>query len=58
MTTPAEFDDIRPYNPEEIPEVVNELEKDPLFKDAITTALPQMPFEAVIAQYLDILIKS
>lgn len=50
MTTPAEFDDIRPYNPEEIPEVVNELEKDPLFKDAITTALPQMPFEAVIAQ--------
>ena len=50
MTTPAEFDDIRPYNPEEIPSVVNELANDPLFKDAITQALPDMPFEAIIAK--------
>ncbi len=50
MTTPAEFDDIRPYNPEEIPSVVNELANDPLFKDAITQALPDIPFEAIIAK--------
>ena len=49
MTTPAEFDDIRPYNPDEIPSVVNELAQDPLFKEAISLALPDMPFEAVIA---------
>lgn len=50
MTTPSEFDDIRPYDPEEISQVVDELSQDPMFKEAITLAIPQVPFEAIIAK--------
>lgn len=51
MTTPIEFEDIRPYNAEEIPQVVNELAQDPQFKESILTVFPG-PFEAIIARAL------
>ena len=35
MEVPAEFDDIRPYNPEELPHVIDELFADPQFLDVV-----------------------
>ncbi len=51
MTTPIEFEDIRPYNAEEIPQVVGELAQDPLFKEAVSKVFP-IPFEEIIAKAL------
>lgn len=48
MTTPSEYDDIRPFDPEELPEVFDALEKDPMFKNAVARAIPGVPFEAVM----------
>lgn len=51
MTTPIEFEDIRPYNAEEIPQVVGELAQDSQFKEAVSKVFPY-PFEAIIAKAL------
>ena len=48
MTTPTEFDDIRPYNPEELPAVFNQLEADPMFKAEVTKVMPEVPFEVIM----------
>ena len=32
MNIPAEFDEIRPYSPEELPQVFEELLSDPMFQ--------------------------
>ena len=47
MINPAEFDDIRPYNPEELPAVYEELIADPEFKELLTRAFPQLPYEHI-----------
>ena len=49
MTIPAEFDDIRPYLPEELPQVFEELIADPEFQAAMNYAFQGMPFENVAA---------
>lgn len=49
MTIPAEFDEIRPYSPEELPQIFEELIADPEFKEAMAHAFPSMPFEQIAA---------
>lgn len=49
MNIPAEFNDMRPYNPDEIAGVVDELSQDPAFRNVVEKNLPY-PFEAVISQ--------
>lgn len=45
MNIPAEYDEIRPYVPEELPAVFEELIADPEFQVAMGYAFPGMPFE-------------
>lgn len=47
MITPTEFDDIRPYNPEELPAIFEELIADPEFKEVMTRAFPQLSYEQI-----------
>ena len=47
MITPTEFDDIRPYNPEELPVIFEELIADPEFKEVMTRAFPQLSYEQI-----------
>ena len=47
MITPAEFDDIRPYSPEELPAIFEELIADEEFKEMMTRAFPQLSFEQI-----------
>lgn len=49
MANRAEFDEIRPYNPEELPAVYEELIADEEFRAAMAYAFPQMPFEHICA---------
>lgn len=42
-----EFEEIRPYHDEELPQIFEELIADPAFKQVIATVLPELPFEAV-----------
>ena len=44
---PAEYDEIRPYLPEELPQVFEELIADPEFQAAIGYAFQGMPFEQI-----------
>lgn len=46
---PAEFDEIRPYVPEELPAVYEELIADPEFQAAMGYVFKQIPFERVAA---------
>ena len=41
----TEFDEIRPYNDEELPQIFEELIADPAFQKAETDAIPNVPFE-------------
>ena len=41
----TEFDEIRPYNDEELPQIFEELIADPAFQKAATDAIPIVPFE-------------
>ena len=45
MNIPAEFDDIRPYSPEELPVVFGELLADPQFRALVQSFYPEVPFE-------------
>lgn len=45
----TEFDEIRPYNDEELPAVYEELIADPAFREAAAGVIPDVPFE-VLAQ--------
>lgn len=40
-----EFDEIRPYNDEELPQIFEELIADPAFCEVIAAVMPGMPFE-------------
>ena len=44
---PAEYDEIRPYMPEELPQVFEELIADPEFQAVMSYALQGMPFEQI-----------
>lgn len=41
----TEFDEIRPYHDEELPQILEELIADPAFQKAASTAVPNVPFE-------------
>ena len=47
--TPHEYDEIRPYLPEELPQVFEELIADPEFQTAMGYAFKGMPFENIAA---------
>lgn len=49
MTFPAEYDEIRPYTPEELPQIFDELIADPEFKAAMEYAFQGIPFEQIAA---------
>ncbi len=49
MKIPTEFDDIRPFTPDELPAILDELLQDETFRHVIGLVLPQLPFE-VFAQ--------
>ena len=50
MNIPAEFDEIRPYSPEELPQVFKELLADPMFVSVMGTVIPDMTTEKL--QYI------
>ena len=50
MNIPAEFDEIRPYAPEELPQVFEELIADPMFKVVVRQVMPGIPFDMIAAQ--------
>ncbi len=45
--TIAEFDKIRPYHPEELPKIYEELIADPSFRAVVESVMPGIPFEAL-----------
>lgn len=49
MRTPEEFDEIRPYDTEELPEVFSELVADPEFQKIVHQVLPDQPYDQVCA---------
>ena len=47
MKIPEEFDEIRPYSPEELPKIFEELLSDNDFKEVIKKVVPDTPIEAL-----------
>ena len=45
----TEFDEIRPYHDEELPQVYEELLADEMFRQVIAAVMPGVPFEAIAA---------
>ncbi len=45
MRTPEEFDEIRPYDPEELPAIFEELIADKEFEQVVSQVLPDVPYE-------------
>ncbi len=52
MTIPEEFNDIRPYTPEELPAVYQELIADEEFKAVMAKVMSDVPFEMLAKQLL------
>lgn len=50
MNIPAEFNEIRPYTPEELPQIYGELIADPAFRAVAEAVMPDVPFEALAAK--------
>ena len=50
MKVPAEFDNIRPFEPEELPQAFSRMLADPQFRQVLAFALPGVPFEKVREQ--------
>ncbi len=50
MNIPEEFKEIRPYTPEELPQVYEELIADPAFRQVIGLVMPQVPFDMIAAK--------
>ncbi|MBR6077824.1 MAG: 1-acyl-sn-glycerol-3-phosphate acyltransferase [Paludibacteraceae bacterium] len=50
MNIPSEFDEIRPYSPEELPAVFEELIADEQFKQVVGMVYKDVPFEALAAK--------
>ena len=49
MNIPAEFDEIRPYLPEELPQIFEELIADPTFQDIMTRIIADAPLLSLSA---------
>ena len=49
MNISAEFDEIRPYEPEELPQIFEELIADPAFQAVVSSVLPNVPMEMLSA---------
>ncbi len=47
MNIPAEFNEIRPYTPEELPQIYEELIADPVFRTVVESVMPGVPFEGL-----------
>lgn len=47
MNIPAEFDEIRPYSPEELPKIFDELLADNDFREVVKKVLPDTPIDAL-----------
>lgn len=47
MNIPVEFDDIRPFEPEELPQVYERLLADPQFKAVLGYVMPGVPFDKI-----------
>lgn len=47
---PLEFEDIRPFNDEELQEKINNLIQEPGFKNAVSYVLPDTPYEQIVQQ--------
>lgn len=47
MNIPAEFNEIRPYTPEELPQIYEELIADPAFRTVVESVMPGVPFEGL-----------
>lgn len=45
MNVNIEFDEIRPFHDEELPQIYEELIADPAFRQVATTVIPEVPFE-------------
>lgn len=41
----TEFNEIRPYNDEELPQIFEELIADPAFQKAVAEVVPNVPFQ-------------
>ena len=50
MNIPEKYDSIRPFEPEELPEVFDRLVADPQFRTVVGSVFPQVPFEALAMQ--------
>lgn len=50
MNIPAEFDEIRPYMPEELPAVFKELLADSSFQKAVASVMPGVPIDGIALQ--------
>ena len=50
MNIPAEFNEIRPYTPEELPQIYEELIADPVFRTVVESVMPGVPFEGASMQ--------
>ena len=48
MNIPPEFDEIRPYSPEELPQAFERLIADPAFRKIIETVMPDTPLEKIV----------
>lgn len=49
MNIPAEFDEIRPYEPEELPQIFEELIADSAFQAVVSSVLPNIHLEKIFA---------
>lgn len=47
MNIPSEFDEIRPYSPEELPQIFEELLSDKSFQEVVKAVIPDVPLEAL-----------
>lgn len=50
MNANVEFDEIRPYHDEELPQIYEELIADAAFREAVSTVMPGVPFELLARQ--------
>lgn len=50
MNANVEFDEIRPYHDEELPQIYEELIADAAFREAVSTVMPGVPFEQIARQ--------
>ena len=50
MNVPSQYDAIRPFEPEELPEVFDRLIGDATFRQVAAVVFPHVPFEALVAK--------